>query len=220
VSPSSLPQAATAPLTTRDGVEVEPLSEIETDFGGVCYFINLGLFLNLYGDFTTPLQPGLDLPIWDFMALVAQELIGDDVTRDPIWPLLAQLADRAEDEPPGAHFDPTRNVIARSVVGDEAISLDENGDGFAPTGLAMTPLKSWLADLMSIIRPRLQLALGVNDEDLPRYFTQRARLVVSTLTFDAYFALADLPIEIRLSGLDRDPGWVPAAGRTVRFHYD
>jgi hypothetical protein len=55
---------------------------------------------------------------------------------------------------------------------------------------------------------------------LPRYFTQRARLVVSTLTFDAYFALADLPIEIRLSGLDRDPGWVPAAGRTVRFHYD
>jgi len=73
---------------------------------------------------------------------------------------------------------------------------------------------------MAIIRPRLQLALGVSGDDLPRYFTQRARLVVSTLTFDAYFALADLPIEIRLSGLDRDPGWVPAAGRTVRFHYD
>jgi len=74
--------------------------------------------------------------------------------------------------------------------------------------------------LMSIIRPRLQLALGVNDEDLPRYFKQRARIVVSVLNFDVYFALADLPIEIRLSGLDRDPGWVPAAGRTVRFHYD
>jgi len=84
----------------------------------------------------------------------------------------------------------------------------------------MTLLKSWLNDLMSIIRPRLQLALGVSGDDLPRYFTQRARIVVSTLTFDAYSALADLPIEIRLSGLDRDPGWVPAAGRTVRFHYD
>ena len=220
VSPSTMLQAASAPLTTQDVVEVEPLIEIETEFGGVCYFINLGLFLNLYGDFTTPLQPGLDLPIWDFVALVAQDILGDDVTRDPIWALLARLADRAEDEPPGAHFDPTRNVIARSVVGDEAISLDGNGDCFAPTGLAMTPLGIWLADLMSIIRPRLQLALGVSTEELPRYFKQRARIVVSAVNFDAYFALADLPIEIRLSGLDRDPGWVPAAGRTVRFHYD
>ena len=73
---------------------------------------------------------------------------------------------------------------------------------------------------MSIIRPRLQLALGVSTEELPRYFKQRARIVVSAVNFDAYFALADLPIEIRLSGLDRDAGWVPAAGRTVRFHYD
>ena len=84
----------------------QPQVDIETEFGGVCYIINLGLFLNLYGDFTTPLQPGLDLPIWDFMALVAQELIGDEVTRDPIWPLLAQLADRAKDEPPGVNFNP------------------------------------------------------------------------------------------------------------------
>jgi len=25
---------------------------------------------------------------------------------------------------------------------------------------------------------------------------------------------------VRLSGLDRDPGWVPAAGRSVHFHFD
>ena len=79
---------------------------------------------------------------------------------------------------------------------------------------------TWLTDLMSIIRPRLQLALGVSADKLPRYFKQHARIVVSAVSFDAYFAPADFPIEIRLSGLDRDPGWVPAAGRTVRFHYD
>jgi hypothetical protein len=33
------------------------------------------------------------------------------------------------------------------------------------------------------------------------------------------FALAELPIEIRIAGLDRDPGWVPAAGRFIAFHF-
>jgi hypothetical protein len=191
--PSTAPQEYVVPRETAATSAIEqPSMEIDTEFGGVCYCINLGLFLNLYGDFTTPLRPGLDLPIWDFMALVAQDLIGDEVTRDPIWSLLTQLADRAEDEPPGLHFAPPGQVS----------------------------LSVWLADLMSIIHPRLQLALGVNDDDLSRYFKQHARIVVNELNFDAYFALAELPIEIRLSGLDRDPGWVPVAGRTVRFHYD
>ena len=32
--------------------------------------------------------------------------------------------------------------------------------------------------------------------------------------------LAELPIAIRLAGLDRDPGWIPAAGRSVAFHFE
>ena len=35
-----------------------------------------------------------------------------------------------------------------------------------------------------------------------------------------HFALASLPIDIRASGLDRDPGFVPAAGMTMAFFYD
>jgi hypothetical protein len=34
------------------------------------------------------------------------------------------------------------------------------------------------------------------------------------------FSLAALPIAIRLSGLDRDPGWIPAADRIVSFRYE
>ena len=26
--------------------------------------------------------------------------------------------------------------------------------------------------------------------------------------------------EIRMAGLDRDPGWVPAAGRVISFHFE
>ena len=183
----------------REGASAEPSPmienstiEIESQFGGICYFINLGLYLDLYGDFTRPLQPGIDLPIWDFVALIAQQIVGDEVTHDPIWSLLAQLAGRAEDEPPGAHFDPPWH---RS-------------------------LRVWLDGLMLTLRPRLQSALGVDIEELPRFFTQPARIVVTPTCLDVYFALADLPIEIRLSGLDRDPGWVPAAGKFIGFHYE
>ncbi|HEU0295570.1 MAG TPA: hypothetical protein VFR47_22715 [Anaerolineales bacterium] len=181
-------------MQIKIGEKSVEIAEIETwsQFGGVCYFINLGLYLHLYGDFTTPLQPGLDLPIWDFVALIAEQIIGDEITRDPIWSLLAQLAGRAEDEPTGAHFDPP---------GHDSLS-------------------AWLEVLMLTVRPRLQLALGVGNKELPRFFTQPARIVVTATRLDAYFALADLPIEIRLSGLDRDPGWVPAAGKFISFHYE
>ena len=37
---------------------------------------------------------------------------------------------------------------------------------------------------------------------------------------DAHFSLAKHPIELRMAGLDRDPGWVPAGGRSIYFHYD
>jgi hypothetical protein len=166
--------------------------EIWSQFGAVCYFINLGLYLHLYGDFTAPLQPGLDLPIWDFVALITEQIIGDEITRDPIWSLLAQLAGRAEDESPGAHFDPPGH----------------------------DSLPAWLEALMLTVRPRLELALGVANKELPRFFTQPGRIVATATRLDVYFALADLPIEIRLSGLDRDPGWVPAAGKFISFHYE
>ena len=36
----------------------------------------------------------------------------------------------------------------------------------------------------------------------------------------AVFPLDALPIEVRMSGLDRDPGWIPAAGRRVTFAFE
>jgi hypothetical protein len=42
---------------------------------------------------------------------------------------------------------------------------------------------------------------------------------VTETRLDVVSALADLPIEVRLAGLDRDPGHVPAAGRALFFHF-
>jgi hypothetical protein len=48
---------------------------------------------------------------------------------------------------------------------------------------------------------------------------QRATILLTEVHLDIFFALSEHPVEIRLAGLDRDPGWVPAAGRFVRFNY-
>ena len=113
--PSSLPTprdeflAATHPPSSSEPFRrpSQPRErEIETNFGGVFYLLNAALQLGLYGDFTTPMQPGLALPVWDFLALVGRELAGPEFAGDPLWQLLAELDGRSDDEAPGAQFDP------------------------------------------------------------------------------------------------------------------
>jgi len=169
---------------------------IFTAFGGVFYLINLSLYLGYYADFTTPLTPGLSLAIWDFLALVGRELLGESSEADDVWSLLAALAGREVNEPPGRGFEP-------------------------PDGSAQAA-REWVEAQIPFIRARLHSALGLNDDDDVAGLLCRnsAQVEVRPAHLDVFFSLAELPIEIRLSGLDRDPGWVPAAGRYVAFHFD
>ena len=79
---------------------------VETRFGGVFFLINLGQFLGLYGDFSTPRAAEIALGLWDYVALVGLRLVGESIRDDPVWPLLASLAGREESEPPGRDFAP------------------------------------------------------------------------------------------------------------------
>ena len=79
---------------------------VATEFGGIFFLINLALYLNLYGDFTTPAEQGLALSPWDLAALVGQEFCGEKILTDPVWPLLARLAGRTDQALPGQDFDP------------------------------------------------------------------------------------------------------------------
>ena len=78
----------------------------------------------------------------------------------------------------------------------------------------------WLTDLLPHIRARLHLALGIDDDLAEVLLHHDAKVTITPTHLDVFFPLADHPIEIRLSGLDRNPGWVPAAGRFIAFHYD
>ena len=79
---------------------------------------------------------------------------------------------------------------------------------------------TWLTDLLPHIRARLHLALGIDDDLAQILLHHHAKVTITPIHLDVFFPLADHPIEIRLSGLDRNPGWVPAAGRFIAFHYD
>ncbi len=174
---------------------------IQTKLGGLLYLINYALFTGYYGDFTQPRNPGLALPVWDFVELLGRALLGGDIPDDPIWTLLAALSGRSEDEPPGAHFDPPEHES----------------------------LADWLRDVEQHARERLTAALladvpGVGataSGALAQILLFRpARIYCTETNVDAVFSLSDLPLSIRMAGLDRDPGWVPAAGRVISFHFE
>ena len=185
-----------------------------TRLGGLFYLVNVGLYLELYGDFTTPLKPGLALSVWDFVALVGRELYGEAVCEDPVWTLLVRLAGREADEEPGKGFTPPADWRV-----PPSWSGPLGGEVNAPPARS---LEAWVGWLTGVVRERLRLALGVGDpQEVARVLCeQEARVVVTASHVDVHFRLSGLPIEIRLAGLDRDPGWVPAAGRFVAFHYE
>jgi hypothetical protein len=243
----------------------------ETQLGGLFYLIDLSLFLELYGDFSSPARPGIALPIWDFVSLVGRRLFAGDPPPDPVWDLLCRLAGRGEGAAPGAVFEapqqwrlpvawlgpfPERGPWGWSVTAGrlrvrhpEGFSLidvarDETDaarqveaemrDYGAVTAVTLrqevgevssagaSALDRWLDWLLPYIRLRLCRALGLVDADglAEMLLAHRARVVVTETHLDVFLSLAELPLPIRLAGLDRDPGWVPAAGRFVAFHYD
>ncbi|MBJ6764109.1 hypothetical protein JGU66_25325 [Myxococcaceae bacterium JPH2] len=281
-TPTEQPQAAVPsamhPSTTE---HFEPPSArawglpISTGLGGLFYLVNLGLFLELYGDFSQPRFQGLSLSVWDFVTLVGKRLLNDTRPNDPVWSVLAQLAGRRPGEAPGQGFEPPEawhippawlrafgapdgrpwtwsitggRMRARHPQGflvlDVPALVDDAAESrlrheLAPYGFtdiaslelgavpgpdASTPLERWLAWLVPYVRARLERALGLAPGDgsaLERIvFAQDARIHLTATHVDVVLSLALLPLEVRVAGLDRDVGWLPAAGRHLTFHFD
>jgi hypothetical protein len=261
------------------GSELVTQAEIETHFGGIFYLINLAIFLELYGDFTSPLRPGIELNIWDFLAFVGRRLAGAKIEADPVWQLLVQLAGRSKEQYPGVGFEPPDEwrlppdwlkpfskestwvwssragrlqlkhpagflvVDIPLDVRDPVHQLEQESSRYreaavlelvnedVPGVYEMSRLgydadtrqaERWLDRLMPYITARLRRALGLGDEhQVSRMVScHDARVTVTPVHLDVFLSLTDLPIEIRIAGLDRDPGWVPAAGRFITFHFE
>jgi hypothetical protein len=264
-SADAVPVEAAALL--RESVES---TMVETKLGGIFYLLNVSLALELYGDFSAPLAPQLDLSIWRFVALVAAALLRGKARRDPVWRLLADLAgpnpasirgteewrlepswlaafpekrtwrwdadaDRVRVRHPDGFFildlarakqqspeDQVRDETNRyRVAASFRLARARNTCTSGVETGADAAFTRWMRWHTLYVRARLARALGVPRARVADLLCRhRARVTLSLTHVDVAFFLADLPIPIRLSGLDRDPGWIPAADRIVSFRYD
>jgi hypothetical protein len=223
-----------------------PFRALDTEFGGVFYLLSLALYLYIYADFTSPAKPGLELNAWDFLALVASELTGGAVESDALWDELAELAGRPKSARPGVGFDapdewrlppewlepfledykPLPELIngrwiavhpAGFTVLDAPASTAS--DSALEKGTGANRLQRWVGWMASYFRARLVLALGRSDA-VALVCHRNAHIRMTLTHVDVTFNLDRHPIELRMAGLDRDLGWVPAAGRYVLFHYE
>jgi len=266
------PASKAQPAAPAPALQAVMEASVDTALGGLFYLINLGLFLELYGDFTSPRRPGIELGIWDFVALLGERMLGPEIRGDNVWALLARLAGRDQDGEFGCHFDApsewriapawlapfvTYRGVWRWWVDDERLRVRHQA-GFLVTDLPrekcmpMTQVsrevrtyrkavrfrlahdpkcksgrrqggvKRWLGWLVPYVLARLERALGMPDGQVlvERLLRSAARVRVSPTHVDVTYNLAELPIEIRLAVLDRNPGWVPSAGRYIAFHYE
>jgi hypothetical protein len=245
---------------------------IETGLGGLFYLINLALFLGLYADFTAPLQAGIPLSPWDFIALVGGRLLWERGWDDPLWDMLARLAGRTPGQPAGMNFEPPSDwrlppawldsfpggtwkwfvscgrLVVRAPSGFSVLDIPVEAGCPDPAGLlerellpyqpcqvrqtrgrgaqassgAQGGLDAWLDRFVEYAGARLCRALGLKRrEEIPACLClHSARLRLTSSRLDVTFSLSRHPLVIRLAGLDRDPGWVPAGGRTIVFHYE
>jgi len=168
------------------------LEIIETNFGGLFYLVNAALALGLYADFSEPQRRGLDVNFWEFLARVGYHYLGDALREDALWSLLAKLTGRAKD--------------AAEFLEPPAIEPD------------------WLGDVIYRLNVYVTRVLGFQDASEAEWtglaLPHHARITTSATELHLAYSLDALPIQIRLSGLDRNPGWVPAAGYVIEFHFD
>ena len=80
-------------------------------------------------------------------------------------------------------------------------------------------LRRWAAAVAPAVYRRLTLALGARREVVARLMVP-ARLYVTSSHVDVVMRAQDADIHVRAAGLDRDPGWLPAHGRVVYFHFE
>ena len=83
-------------------------------------------------------------------------------------------------------------------------------------------LLSNLAFTLPFMRWRLAEALGLEKhEDIAESLLFFVGTIYASLShIDVVLPLEKASAEVRRAGLDLDPGWLPAFGRVVQFHYE
>lgn len=202
-APQASPAAPVSSARARPAPFTHTLpTHTDTRYAGLFFLLNVALSLGLYGDFTQPRTPGLPLSPWQFLRAAGQALGGRAARTDPLFHWLIAM-----DPSP-----PPRTPLPAGWQPPPGCPVALAQPLAAPASLRV---------LWPLVRARLALALGLPPTQavattlrLPAQVRARAGRV------DVHASLVHLPLAVRLAGLDRDPGWLPAAGCDIRFHFE
>ena len=208
---------------------------VQTEVAGVLFLVNLLRWLDLPDSW--PDDPWMSG--WSLLETLGRGLLDaahETYAADALWPLLRMLDGRKVDELPGEGLaTPVAYTLPtdwqRLISGPEA-GVPDTPDGWSGEAtLASLPdhietmlspaAAWWLRGTLPFARSLLSRSLGVSDADaLAATLLLRSGRVQATRThLDLYLPLDAASLAVRLSGLDLNPGWMPALGRIVQFHF-
>jgi hypothetical protein len=237
---ANTPQAA-APATPHyqpraDSTIAAPFTGFASDFAGLMFLLNAFLAMGLYPDFTRPADAGLALAPTRLLDRLALHWFGSPYGGDQLHKALAPdaadppLPDRWQVEPAWLEAFAGEETAAITTTSRHQMLWHPAGFPLAnlprrkrverrKRGQRQDKAARWLACLALYLDARIQRAtddpeLGLSSLAIPGHCR------ISADRIDIDLALADLPLPLRLAGLDRDPGWLPAEGRTIAFHFE
>ena len=195
----------------------EPGPGVLSDLASMLFLVNLVAWL------------GDELPAagntgWAWVEILGRYLLAPqwgDFAEDPIWALLAELDGRRPGTLPAVDrvlSDPIRLPQAwleRWTVPATFYRAQVSGDRLVVRQCDAFPPGHRFEDVVGAFVRWLLLSREITDGAL----TSRGRVHVSATHVDVVFSLDHVDLAARKSGLDRDPGWVPALGRIVLFHF-
>lgn len=231
-APASRPGSSSAsrpPQPDRLGaIALEAFKQTTTTaHGGVFFLLNVALAWELYGDFTRPRHALLSVSPWQFLHASAFALLGRAFAADPLAGWLRAQAPFSRPRPrPASALDGAPLSLLPPTEANKLRSATASIGTSAPSRLATAPHRAArpvdeLSTWWPLLRQRLSLALNLPErEAIATCLNLPARVERRGDRVDVGFSLHHLPLAIRLAGLDRDPGWVPASGCDVRFHFE
>jgi hypothetical protein len=201
---------------------------VATALGGVLYLINLMRRLDMPACFEDSWGLASQVGPWAVMELLGRALLGPDgvaVAADPLWRALAKLDGRQLDVLPGTEYQ--NQGRGGLPAGWQLPDLTEEASSWRPAHSPLLAgidpaLEPWLALTIPSIYQRLVQDLALKRmEELPQALLLfEGRLFVSRSHVDLVLAMDQIAIPIRRAGLDANPGWLPAFGRVIAFHFN
>jgi hypothetical protein len=233
---ASAPPTPAPPYQPRANSVAAPFTGFASDFAGLMFLLNAFLAMGLYPDFTRPAEAGLALAPTRLLDRLALHWFGSPYGGDQLHKALAPdaadppLPDRWQVEPAWLEAFAGEKTAAITTTSRHQMLWHPAGFPLAnmprrkrverrKRGQRQDKAARWLACLALYLDARIQRAtddpeLGLSSLAIPGHCR------ISADRIDIDLALADLPLPLRLAGLDRDPGWLPAEGRTIAFHFE